>query len=105
MCIALIGGMDRLEANYKNEAQKFGIDLKVYTKSETDMVSKIKNVDAFVIFTNKTSHQLKKEVMGLAKARKIPVYQHHSCGVCTLRDCLRCICETHKRGGPKSCQS
>lgn len=104
MCVALIGGMDRLEANYKKEAKKLGIDLRVYTKSETDMVSKVKQVDAFVIFTNKTSHQLKKEVIGLAKARKIPVYLHHSCGVCTLRDCLRCISNTLKKGGSITCQ-
>ena len=91
MCVALIGGMDRLERNYINEAQRLGVELKVYTKSETGIASKIKHVDAVVIFTNKVSHKIKKEVMNIAKAKNIPVFQYHSCGICTLRNCLSCL--------------
>lgn len=93
MCIAVIGGMDRLERDYINEAEKFGIRLKVYTKPETNITSKIKNVDWLVIFTNKVSHRAKKEAMGIAKSRNIPVLMCHSCGICTMRDCLNCISE------------
>jgi hypothetical protein len=91
MCVALIGGMDRLERNYISEAERLGIDLKVYTRSETGIASKIKNVNAVVIFTNKVSHKAKKEVMNIAKLRNIPVFMYHSCGICTLRDCLSCL--------------
>ena len=91
MCLALIGGMDRLERQYKNEAEKMGINLKVFNKSEAGIGSKIRNMDALVIFTNKVSHQAKREVMNAAKANKIPVFMYHSCGVCTLRDCFRCL--------------
>ncbi len=91
MCVALIGGMDRLERNYINVAEKFGIDLKVFTKSESGIASKVKNMDALVIFTNKVSHRAKKEVMNIARAKNIPVFMYHSCGICTLRDCLSCI--------------
>ncbi|WP_333654150.1 DUF2325 domain-containing protein [Dissulfurispira sp.] len=91
MCVALIGGMDRLERDYINEAEKAGIHLKVFTKPESGLSSKIKNVDAVVIFTNKVSHKARREVMNTAKAKNIPVFMYHSCGVCTLRDCLVCI--------------
>lgn len=91
MCVALIGGMDRLERQYLEEAEKFGIDLRVFTSSETRMHSKIRNVDAMVIFTNKVSHQVKKQAVVAAKANNIPVFLHHSCGICTLRECLGCI--------------
>ena len=91
MCIALIGGMDRLERNYINEAEKLGIDLRVFTKSESCVASKVKNVDAIVIFTNKVLHKAKKEVINAAKAKNIPIFMYHSCGICTLRDCLSCI--------------
>jgi predicted GTPase len=91
MCVALIGGMDRLQRNYISEAENIGIDLRVFTKAEIDMASKIKNVDAVVIFTNKVSHKAKREVMSIAKARGIPVLMYHSCGICTLRDCLSCL--------------
>lgn len=91
MYVALIGGMDRLERNYINEVEKLGIDLKVFTKPETAMASKIRNVDALVIFTNKVSHKAKREVMNTAKAKNIPVFMYHSCGICTLRDCFNCL--------------
>lgn len=91
MCVALIGGMDRLERNYICEAEKLGIDIRVFTKPEVNITSKIKNVDAVVIFTNKVSHKAKKEVMNVAKLRNIPVFMYHSCGICTLRNCLSCL--------------
>ena len=97
MCVALIGGMDRLERNYISEAERMGVDLKVYTKSETGIASKIKNVDAVVIFTNKISHKAKREVTSIAKAKNIPVFMYHSCGICTMRDCLNCL----KKGGDR----
>lgn len=91
MCVALIGGMDRLERHYISEAEKLGIDLRVFTKAESQISSKIKNMDAMVIFTNKVSHRVKKEAVNTAKAMNIPVLMYHSCGVCTLRDCLSCL--------------
>jgi hypothetical protein len=91
MCVALIGGMDRLQRDYIGEAGKLGVDLRVFTKPESGLSSKIKNVDAVIIFTNKVSHKAKKEVMNTAKARNIPVFMYHSCGICTLRDCLSCL--------------
>ena len=100
MCVALIGGMDRLERHYRDEAEKFGIDLRVFTKPETEMSSKIRQVDAVVIFTNKVSHKAKREAVQIAKARNIPVFMHHSCGICTWRDCLTCL--KNKKGGIKN---
>lgn len=91
MCVALIGGMDRLGRQYLEEAEKFGVDLRVFTCSEARMHSKLRNVDAMVIFTNKVSHQVKKQAIVAAKAKDIPVFMHHSCGICTLRECLGCI--------------
>lgn len=88
MCVALIGGMDRLERQYIDEAERVGVNLKVFTKPEANMTSKIGLVDAVVIFTNKVSHKAKKEVMNAAKARNIRIFMHHSCGICSLRDCL-----------------
>ncbi len=88
MCVALIGGMDRLERHYIDEAGRFGIKLKVFNKHRTGILPKIRNVDAIVIFTNKVSHKAKKEVVNLAKTEKIPVYMYHSCGICTLRGCF-----------------
>ena len=91
MSIALIGGMDRLERHYISEAEKLGIDLKVFNKPEAGITRKIKNVDAVVIFTGKVSHRARKEAVNAAKSNNIPVLMYHSCGICTLRDCFSCL--------------
>ena len=96
MCVALIGGMDRLERHYFEEAGKTGIDLRIFSVLEANLASKIKNVDAIVIFTNKVSHKVKKQAMDASRANGIPVFMHHSCGVCTLRECLNCLLMTDK---------
>ncbi len=91
MCVALIGGMDRLERDYKKEAVKYGVFLKVYTKGKINLDAKLKAVDAIVVFTGKTSHRIKNQAVGRARMEQIPVVMSHSCGICSLRHCLGCI--------------
>lgn len=103
MCIALIGGMDRLGKHYHDEAGRAGVELQVFTRSENNIAAKLKKADAVVIFTNMVSHRVKKEAMNAAKLNNIPVFMHHSCGVCTLRDCLNCMLIIHNAAGVKTC--
>lgn len=91
MCVAVIGGMDRLERRYVIEAERVGVSLKVFNGAEAGLTSRIGKVDAMVIFTNKVSHRAKREAIGVAKSRNIPVLLRHSCGICTLRRCFDCI--------------
>lgn len=90
-CVALVGGMDRLEQHYKTEAARLGVALMVFSALEGRTVSKIKGADAVVIFTNKISHNLKREAVKAARSSKVPVLYCHACGICTLRACLRCL--------------
>jgi ABC-type uncharacterized transport system substrate-binding protein len=83
--------MNRLEQQYVKEAQKQGIDLRVFCETKSDISEKLKNSEAVVIFTNKVSHRSRNLAMSVAKANNIPVFMHHACGVCTLRECLKCI--------------
>lgn len=91
MSIVLIGGMDRLSEKYQNEAKKQGMNLCIFSQANQNMSTKIKNADAVVIFTNKVSHQARNEAFTTAKKQGIPVFMHHACGVCTLRECLNCV--------------
>ena len=91
MCIGVIGGMDRLERHYREEAARAGIDLRVFNEAEANMGARLGQVDALLIFTGKVSHQARKIAMKTARTSNIPVYQYHSCGVCTLRKCLNCF--------------
>jgi len=94
MCIALIGGMDRLGKHYQQEADRAGMKLQFFSTSETNIAAKLKKADAMVIFTNKVSHRVKIEAMQVAKAMDIPVFMHHACGVCTFRNCLQCLAQS-----------
>ncbi len=89
--IALIGGMDRLRRHYVNAAEQSGINLTVYTKKTVNLNAKIQNQDAVVIFTNKISHETKIIAMSTAKSKKIPIIMSHSCGICSLKDCIECL--------------
>lgn len=42
MCIALIGGMERLERHYKKEAKRCGVELKVFNIHKAGIHSKIR---------------------------------------------------------------
>lgn len=88
MSVALVGGMDRLAKHYQGEAKKHGIKLSIYSQAHSGMQAKIKNCDAVVVFTNKVSHSARNAAIAEAKKREIPIYQFHSCGLCTLRDCF-----------------
>jgi hypothetical protein len=99
MSVALIGGMNRLERHYIDEAKRHGISLRVFSVSETGMAEKIRNVDALVVFTNKVSHKARAQALQVARSRKIPMLLRHSCGVCTFRDCLDCLQKQKRHGG------
>ena len=91
MCLAVIGGMTRLERHYRDEAKRAGIELRIFNQSEVNLGAKLEHVDALLIFTNKVSHRARREALEAVKGRSIPVLMEHSCGVCTLRNCLNCL--------------
>lgn len=91
MKLALVGGMDRLENHYVREAKRLGHELRVFNRFEAGLTGRIGQPDAVILFTGKVSHQVRALVSELAKAKKLPLYQYHSCGVCTLRECLAAL--------------
>jgi hypothetical protein len=99
MCVAVIGGMDRLKKHYLEEAKKVGVQLKVFTKLEKDTAKKIGEVDAIVIFTNKVSHELKLTIKKAYPNKKCPHLMCHSCGVSSLIKCLENLQKMKQKGG------
>lgn len=88
MSAALIGGMDRLKRDYINAAKGSGFKLKVFTGKESKIASKLGRPDMLIVFTNKVSHEAKREAVNFAKSKSIPYKMIHSCGVSTLKDAL-----------------
>lgn len=91
MSVAVVGGMKRLEAHYRREADKLGFTLEVFNTDQADLVSKLSRFDVLVLFTNRVSHNARRETLRAAQHGNIPLFQYHSCGLCTLRNCLDCL--------------
>lgn len=89
MCVTLVGGMDRLKAEYTAAARECGCNLKCIARNERNFQDKIGSPDMLIVFTNKISHEAKRKAAQFAKSRSIPIRLAHSCGVSTLRECLR----------------
>jgi hypothetical protein len=91
MCVALVGGMDRLKRDYESVAKKCGVTLKTFTGKESCLVDKMGVPDMAILLTNMISHNARTEVLQRTKALGIPVHFLHSCGVSSLKHCLACI--------------
>lgn len=91
MKISVVGGMDRLEPHYRTEVEKLGYEFRIFNGLESKMSAKLANSAAVVLFTGKISHEARNQVVAAAKANDIPLLQCHSCGVCSLRNCLACF--------------
>lgn len=89
MCVALVGGMDRLKRDYENAAKRCGVKLKIFTGKESCLVDKMGNPDMAILFTSMISHNARTEVMQKSKSLGIPVTFLHSNGVSGLRQCLQ----------------
>lgn len=91
MCVALVGGMARMERRYVDEASRLGVELRVFNQGPARFGARLGGVDAVVVFTDRVSHGARREAARVARSRNIPLVQRHSCGLCALRDCLRCL--------------
>lgn len=89
MCVALVGGMDRLKRNYESAAKRCGVTLRIFTGKESCLVEKMGNPDMAILFTSMISHNARTEVMQRSRTLGIPVTFLHSNGVSGLRACLR----------------
>ena len=96
MCVALVGGMDRLKREYETAAKRCGVKLKVFTGKESCLVDKMGCPDMAILFTSMISHNARTEVMQRSKTLGIPVTFLHSNGVSSLRQCLNDLMEKRK---------
>lgn len=96
MCIILIGGMDRLKADYMATGRAAGHEVKCIAKNERNFTAKIGNPDLILVFTNKISHEARDKAMRAAKSRGIPFEMIHSCGVSSLKEFLQQSAERQK---------
>lgn len=89
MCIALVGGMDRLKPEYMEICREAGHEVKCITKNQRNFTGKIGNPDLILVFTNKISRSARDKAIMFAKRKDIPFEMLHSCGVSSLKEFLQ----------------
>ena len=60
MSIVIVGGHDRMVAQYKKICKSYKCKCKVFTQMEADLSKKIGCPDLLVLFTNTVSHKMVK---------------------------------------------
>jgi hypothetical protein len=103
MCVALVGGLDRLKREYESAARKCGVTLKTFTGKEACLVDKMGVPDMAIVFTSMISHNARTEVMQRSRSLGIPVQFLHSNGVSGLRQCLAGIMAERREGRNAVC--
>ena len=58
MSIVIVGGHDRMVAQYKKICKSYKCKCKVFTQMEADLSKKIGCPDLLVLFTNTVSHKM-----------------------------------------------
>jgi hypothetical protein len=82
--------MTRLRKDYVDAAGECGVRLKVFTGQESKIADRIGNAGLVIIFTNKVSHEGRRQAVVFARSNNIPLRMVHSCGIASLRKCLEC---------------
>jgi hypothetical protein len=100
MCIALIGGMDRLKSDYRRMAIEYGVDLRHFERDCPCFEKRLNGMDAIIIFTNRISHGAWKIALSKGKGAGIPILMSHSCGMSSLKRCLDKIVNPVRKSSP-----
>ena len=88
MSIVIVGGHDRMVAQYKKICKSYKCKCKVFTQMEADFSKKIGCPDLLVLFTNTVSHKMVKCAMDGAKRSNARVVRCHTSSGAALTEIL-----------------
>ncbi|MDE7313271.1 MAG: DUF2325 domain-containing protein [Eubacterium sp.] len=78
MSVVIIGGHERMEAQYKEICKKYHYKAKVFTKMKTDLDRKIGNPDLMILFTSTASHKMVRCAVAKAEGSRLVLKRSHS---------------------------
>lgn len=102
MCIALVGGMDRLSVSYREAAVRHDIDLQHFLRPCPRLDRRLGGVDAIIVFSGMASHRITDAARATGRAAGVPVIMCKGCGVSSFERCLR---DLSGKGGGSECQA
>jgi uncharacterized protein DUF2325 len=88
MDIVIVGGIERLSANYGREVEKLGHSCTHYNGYCTQLHGRLRNADAMILFTSTISHQAADLARSQSRQYRIPLLYATGSGVSALRRCL-----------------
>ncbi len=102
MSVVIVGGNERMIAQYKTICKDFGYKPKVFAKMTTDFKRKIGTPDLIVLFTNTVSHKLVHSAVQEASKRNSDIIRCHSSSSCALKKALEMHCNGNCEGCPSA---
>lgn len=92
MSVVIVGGNERMAAQYEDICRRHGCRAKVFTKEGGAFKKKIGCPDLLILFTNTVSHKMVLSAVGEARRSNIPIARVHSSSACALKNVLAEYC-------------
>ena len=92
MSIVIVGGHDRMVAQYKKICKSYKCKCKVFTQMEADFGKKIGCPDVLVLFTNTVSHKMVRCAVEEAGRCNADVIRCHTSSKNALEEILENVC-------------
>ena len=88
MSVVIVGGNERMAAQYETICKEHGCKAKVFTKENGSLKKKMGCPDLLILFISKVSHKMVLSVTQEAKQNCIPVARLHTSSATALRAAL-----------------
>ena len=88
MSVVIVGGNERMAAQYENICREHGCKAKVFTKENGSLKKKMGCPDLLILFISTVSHKMVLSVTQEAKKNRIPVARVHTSSATALRIAL-----------------
>ncbi len=92
MSIVIVGGHDRMVAQYKNVCKGYKCKVKVFTQMRADFGKQIGDPDLLVLFTNTVSHKMVKKALDEVDSSRTNVIRCHTSSKNALTEILESCC-------------
>lgn len=88
MSIVIVGGNERMTAQYENVCKEYGCKAKIFTKKQGSMRKNLGCPDLLILFTSTVSHKMVIGVAQEARRNNIPVMRIHTSSITALQTAL-----------------
>lgn len=88
MSVVIVGGNERMAAQYETICREHGCKAKVFTKENGSLKKKLGYPDLLILFISTVSHKMVLSVTQEAKRNSIPVARVHTSSATALRTAL-----------------